>query len=129
MALRIRRYPSLVTFGSSVGIITGISARHAKTGLLFAGSEIGSRNFAAQYQQNPTPPEGNLIKASWLARYQLCPPRQKFNRVVLSCDPAGKANIKNDYTAIIVVGVSKRESYLLQVSRGHWTVLEMRVTE
>jgi predicted phage terminase large subunit-like protein len=67
-----------------------------------------------------------LIKASWLARYQLCPPRQKFNRVVLSCDPAGKANIKNDYTAIIVVGVSKRESYLLQVSRGHWTVLEMR---
>ena len=89
-------------------------------------SEIGSRNFAAQYQQNPTPPDGNLIKASWLARYQLCPPRQKFNRVVLSCDPAGKANIKNDYTAITVVGVDKRESYLLQVSRGHWSVLEMR---
>jgi len=88
--------------------------------------EIGSRNFAAQYQQNPTPPEGNLIKVSWLARYQLCPPRQKFHRVVLSCDPAGKANIKNDYTAITVVGVDKRESYLLQVSRGHWNVLEMR---
>jgi predicted phage terminase large subunit-like protein len=89
-------------------------------------SEIGSRNFAAQYQQNPTPPEGNLIKACWLARYQLCPPRQKFDHVVLSCDPAGKANIKNDYTAITAVGVSKRESYLLQVSRGHWTVLKMR---
>ena len=88
--------------------------------------EIGSRNFAAQYQQNPTPPEGNLIKVSWLARYQLCSPRQKFHRVVLSCDPAGKANIKNDYTAITVVGVDKRESYLLQVSRGHWNVLEMR---
>ena len=87
---------------------------------------VGSRIFAAQYQQNPTPPEGNMIKASWLARYQLCPPRQKFERVVLSCDPAGKANIKNDYTAITVVGVDKRESYLLQVSRGHWTVLEMR---
>src|SRR6516162_2370125 len=87
---------------------------------------VGSRIFAAQYQQNPTPPEGNMIKAAWLARYQLCPPRQKFNRVVLSCDPAGKANIKNDYTAITVVGVDKRESYLLQVSRGHWSVLEMR---
>ena len=87
---------------------------------------VGSRIFAAQYQQNPTPPEGNMIKASWLARYQLCPPRQKFERVVLSCDPAGKANIKNDYTAITVVGVDKRESYLLHVSRGHWTVLEMR---
>ena len=87
---------------------------------------VGSRIFAAQYQQNPTPPEGNLIKAFWLPRYQLCPPRQKFDHVVLSCDPAGKANIKNDYTALTVVGVSKRESYLLQVSRGHWTVLEMR---
>jgi hypothetical protein len=88
--------------------------------------EVGSRIFAAQYQQNPTPPDGNLIKASWLARYQLCPPRQKLLHVVLSCDPAGKGDIKNDYTAITVVGVDKRESYLLQVSRGHWTVLEMR---
>jgi predicted phage terminase large subunit-like protein len=89
-------------------------------------TEIGSRNFAAQYQQNPTPPDGNLIKASWLARYQLCPPRHKFLKVVLSCDPAGKTDIKNDYTAITVVGVDKRESFLLEVSRGHWTVLEMR---
>jgi hypothetical protein len=26
--------------------------------------EIGSRNFAAQYLQNPTPPDGNMIKSS-----------------------------------------------------------------
>jgi hypothetical protein len=30
--------------------------------------EIGSRVFAAQYQQNPTPPDGNMIKKAWLGR-------------------------------------------------------------
>jgi hypothetical protein len=30
---------------------------------------VGSNIFAAQYQQNPTPPEGNMIKAAWLGRY------------------------------------------------------------
>jgi predicted phage terminase large subunit-like protein len=88
--------------------------------------EVGSRIFGAQYQQNPTPPDGNMIKASWLRRYASNPPRDKFRTVVLSCDPAGKAGIKNDYTAITVVGVDAKELYLLHVDRGHWTILEMQ---
>ena len=87
---------------------------------------MGSRIFAAQYQQNPTPPDGNMIKASWLQRYASAPTREKFHSVILSCDPAGKAGIKNDYTAITVVGVDAKQLYLLQVARGHWTVLEMQ---
>jgi predicted phage terminase large subunit-like protein len=86
--------------------------------------EVGSRIFAAQYQQNPTPPEGNMIKGSWLRRYDSIPPRNKFRSVVLSCDPAGKSGIKNDYTAMTVVGIDAKELYLLHVERGHWTVLE-----
>jgi predicted phage terminase large subunit-like protein len=89
-------------------------------------AEIGSRNFAAQYQQNPTPPDGNMIKASWLRRYHSVPPRDKFRSMVLSCDPAGKANVDNDYTAMTVVGIDAKELYLLHVERGHWTVLEMQ---
>jgi predicted phage terminase large subunit-like protein len=88
--------------------------------------DVGSRVFAAQYQQNPTPPDGNMIKATWLARYQTVPQRQKFRRVVLSCDPAGKANERNDYTAITVFGVRDKELHLLHAARGHWTVLQMR---
>jgi predicted phage terminase large subunit-like protein len=88
--------------------------------------EIGSRNFAAQYQQNPTPSEGNLIKAAWLRRYSSVPARNKFRSMVLSCDPAGKADVKNDYTAMTVIGIDAKELYLLQVERGHWTVLEMQ---
>jgi predicted phage terminase large subunit-like protein len=88
--------------------------------------EIGSRIFAAQYQQNPTPADGNMIKAAWLGRYETAPERRMFRRVVLSCDPAGKAGIRNDYTAITVVGVRDKALHVLQVSRGHWTVLQMR---
>ena len=88
--------------------------------------EIGSRVFAAQYQQNPTPPDGNMIKAAWLGRYDTAPERKTFQRVVLSCDPAGKAGIHNDYTAITVVGVREKSLHVLQVSRGHWTVMQMR---
>jgi predicted phage terminase large subunit-like protein len=89
-------------------------------------AEIGSRNFAAQYQQNPTPPEGNIINGSWLRRYDSIPPRNKFRSVVLSCDPAGKTGIKNDYTAITVFGIDAKELYLRHVERGHWPVLEMQ---
>jgi predicted phage terminase large subunit-like protein len=88
--------------------------------------EIGSRNFAAQYQQNPTPPDGNMIKAAWLRRYNEIPSRKKFRSMILACDPAGKADPKNDYTAITLVGIDAKEMYLLHVERGHWTVLEMQ---
>jgi len=90
-------------------------------------SQIGSRIFAAQYQQNPTPPDGNLIKADWLRlRYQTRLERKKYRRVVLTCDPAGKAGPRNDYTAITIAGVYDKHIHLLHVARGHWTVVQMR---
>jgi predicted phage terminase large subunit-like protein len=88
--------------------------------------EVGSRVFAAQYQQNPTPPEGNLIKAAWLKRYQAALDRKSYRHVVLSCDPAGKPGVLNDYTAVTIAGVSNKEVHLLHVVRGHWSVLQMR---
>jgi len=87
--------------------------------------QVGSRIFAAQYQQNPTPPEGNIIKAAWLARFDFLPAERKFRRIVLSCDPAGKAGIRNDFTAITICGFDTKQIYLLHVARGHWTVMEL----
>jgi predicted phage terminase large subunit-like protein len=87
---------------------------------------VGSRIWAAQYDQNPTPPEGNIIKAAWLVRYDFTPAERKFRRIVLSCDPAGKAGIHNDYTAITVCGFDSKQIYLLHVVRGHWTAMEIR---
>jgi hypothetical protein len=50
--------------------------------------EIGSRIWAAQYQQNPTPAEGNIIKAEWLARarYDFPPAEHKI--------PAGRSLLR-----------------------------------
>jgi predicted phage terminase large subunit-like protein len=87
--------------------------------------EIGSRIFAAQYQQDPTPADGNMIKAAWLVRYDAGQDLSKYRRIVLSCDPAGKANERSDYTAIVVCGVIDRRVHVLHVSRGHWTVMQM----
>lgn len=87
--------------------------------------ENGSRMFAAQYQQDPTPPGGNLIKREWLGRYDAKLTQSQFQQVALACDPAGKAGPDNDFTAIAVAGTRDRKLHLLEVRRGHWTVMEM----
>jgi predicted phage terminase large subunit-like protein len=86
--------------------------------------DMGSRNFAAQYQQDPMPLEGDWIKVEWLVRYSL-PAQTKFDRVVLSCDPAAKSGATNDYTALVVAGVIGNEIYILDVARDHWTVMQV----
>jgi predicted phage terminase large subunit-like protein len=99
--------------------------RDSQAALEVKKHEIGSRLWAAQYQQNPTPAEGNVIKAAWLARYDFPPAERRFRRVVLACDPAGKPGAHNDYTAIIICGFGTKPMHLLHVARGHWSVLQM----
>jgi predicted phage terminase large subunit-like protein len=93
--------------------------------------EVGSHVWAAQYQQNPTPPEGNLIKRPWLVPYDFSPMEHRFEQIVLACDPAGKPGEHHDYTAIVICGVEHKTVYVLHVARGHWTVMGMveRITQ
>ena len=88
--------------------------------------QIGTYNFTAQYQQNPAPAEGNIIKREWLKQYQKLPASDTFRHVYIACDPGGKAGEHNDYTAIVVVGVINRDVYILAASRGHWQCLEIK---
>src|SRR5260370_19262814 len=67
-----------------------------------------------------------MVKAAWLGRYDTAPERKTFQRVVLSCDPAGKPGIHNDYTAITAVGVREKSLHVLADTRGHSTVMQMR---
>ena len=76
---------------------------------------VGSRVFAAQYQQDPTPLEGNLVRTDWPALYSLSS-HVKFQRIVVSCDPAGKAGVGNDYTALLVEVLSAT-MYTFSMSR------------
>jgi predicted phage terminase large subunit-like protein len=86
----------------------------------------GSHLFAAQYQQDPTPAGGNMIKKEWLKRYNPHPPRSAYRHIVLAMDPAGKAGASNDYSAIAVAGVFDKTLHLLEMHRGHWNVMQMQ---
>lgn len=79
--------------------------------LLAIKAEVGSSQFAAQYIGAPSPAEGNLIKREWL-RYYTQPPAE-FDRVVLAIDAASKTGISNDFSAIVAVGLRKREFFVL----------------
>ena len=77
--------------------------------------EGGSRAFETQFQGNPLPAEGNLIKAEWLQRYDV--PPKHFEKVVCALDAAAKTGVRNDYSAIVKLGVTKNAFFVLDVWR------------
>jgi predicted phage terminase large subunit-like protein len=78
---------------------------------------MGSAAFAAQYQQRPVPPEGNLIKAEWLRSYDVLPEKESLDQVVQSWDSAAKSGELNDYSVCLTFFVHKNEFYLIDVLR------------
>jgi predicted phage terminase large subunit-like protein len=76
-----------------------------------------SYNFAAQYQQDPQPPEGNLIKRAWLKTYKGGDRPANFDKVVQSWDTANTASESADYSVCTTWGVIGRYLYLLDVFR------------
>ncbi len=87
---------------------------------------MGSRWFECQFQQNPVPLEGNLIKAEWLARYTSSELPAHFEALVMAVDCAAKTGVANDYSAIAVLGASKDGYYLLDVVRRKVEYTELR---
>jgi len=75
---------------------------------------MGSRSFSAQFQQNPLPLEGALVKAEWLQRYTQLPP---FQRVVMGLDTAAKTGVANDFSALVVLGVTRAMYFVIDVVR------------
>ncbi len=78
---------------------------------------LGSYNFNAQYQQNPLPVEGNLVKQEWFKTYAQPPARDELDAVVLSWDTATAAGELNDYSVCTVWGVQGERYDLIDVVR------------
>lgn len=78
---------------------------------------IGSYNFAAQYQQTPVPPEGNMIRRDWFKRYDERPRRERFIQTVQSWDTATETGESSSYSACTTWGVIEGRVYLLNVLR------------
>ncbi len=67
---------------------------------------LGEQNFAAQYQQRPSPAGGGLIKPHWFRRYGERP--QKFDRIVQSWDTANTAGESSDWSVCTTWGSGRR---------------------
>ena len=81
--------------------------------------EMGPVVFEGQYQQNPTPMEGAILKPKWFKRYSQ-EELPEFDKIIISWDTASKVKETNAYSACCVLGVKSKPSkkyYLLEVYR------------
>jgi predicted phage terminase large subunit-like protein len=85
---------------------------------------LGTLNFSAQYQQNPLPAEGNVIKRDWLRYYDVEP--TEFELKVVSWDTASTTAEASDWSVGTVWGAVGREYYLLDLVRGRWEPSHLR---
>jgi predicted phage terminase large subunit-like protein len=88
--------------------------------------ELGSLTFEAQYQQNPAPPEGNLVKTDWFERYDETPSVGDFEVIVQSWDTAVETGDSNDYTVCQTWGINGDRLFLLDVDRRRLPYPDLR---
>ena len=78
---------------------------------------MGELFFSAQYQQEPIPLAGNLIKADWFKHYDTAPILRDSDLVVISIDTAMKGTSSADFSVATVWLVRGENSYLLDLWR------------
>lgn len=84
------------------------------------GRELGSAAFAAQYQQCPVLPGGNLVKREWFRTYVGPPQPDRYEAVVQSWDTASVPGIDNDYSVCTTWGLINDWIDLLDVHRAQY---------
>jgi predicted phage terminase large subunit-like protein len=84
----------------------------------------GSLLFAAQYQQNPVPADGNVIRRDWLRFYETAPTR--FDRVIVSWDTASTLEETSDWSVGTVWGAVGLDYYLVDLVRGRFESPDLR---
>lgn len=80
-------------------------------------SAMGSSDFMAQYQQNPTPPDSALIEWDRISTYTEAPPRDRILQVVQSWDTALSDGPKSDWSVGTTWGFHDGRWLLLDLVR------------
>lgn len=99
-------------------------AREPKSTLDAARRVMGSRAFQAQYQQEPVPLDGNIIKRNWLRYYDDLP--SEFDRIVASWDTASTIGSESDYSVGTLWGLAGDEYFLIDLIRGQFEATALR---
>jgi predicted phage terminase large subunit-like protein len=89
-------------------------------------ASIGGYNFSSQYQQNPVPLGGAMVKTEWLRFYEPAEKPESFNQILQSWDTANKTAELNDYSVCTTWGVHGRTYYLLDVYRARLSYPDLR---
>ena len=100
--------------------------RESREALEAIKAEVGSLLFSAQYQQQPVPVEGNLIRRSWFLTYDALPSATYGTRIVQSWDVAMMTSGRNDYSACSTWLVHQNDAYLVHVYRARLEYPELR---
>lgn len=79
--------------------------------------QMGPYEFAGQYQQQPIPEDGGVVKRSWLHFYEAHEKPETFDQIIHSWDTASKATELSDYSVCTVWGLKNGKRYLLDVFR------------
>jgi len=99
--------------------------RESKAVLAAIRRTLGEYNFASQYQQNPMPLGGAIVKTEWLTYYEPGD-RPKFSCVLQSWDTANKSGELNDFSVCTTWGAAWDRYYLLAVSRQRLNYPDLR---
>lgn len=79
--------------------------------------DLGTLAFSAQYQQQPLPADGDIVKRAWLRTYSEVPTPQHF-KIVQSWDLASATTPSADFSACVTAMCINRDVYVLDVWRG-----------
>jgi predicted phage terminase large subunit-like protein len=86
---------------------------------------MGERNYLAQYQQQPLPDDGGLIKRHWFRSYSDEELPDDFDRIIISWDTATGENEQTDYSVATIWGIKGYQFYLLHVHRARMEYPEL----
>lgn len=88
--------------------------------------ELGPAVFAAQYQQDPVAPEGNLLRWEWFSNYDWEVVRDEYQKVVQSWDTAMSAAPTSDFSVCTTWGFQGGRWFLLDVFRQRLDYPDLR---
>jgi len=86
----------------------------------------GEYNFSGQYQQEPAPLGGGMVKQDWFKTYKNGEQPASFDLVFQSWDTAVKATDLSDYSVCTTWGKKEQNLYLLHVLRRRMEYPELK---
>ena len=87
---------------------------------------MGSLAFAAQYQQNPVPAVGNVIRREWFKTFELAKFERVPGTVSQSWDTASKDNPHNDFSVCVTAVLRQKDIYIVNLVRRRMQMPELR---